>query len=427
MRDSEGLLKWIRRYAHLRPNDRYLLIHEKYTDIQKEIPDWTHYGESELRAALQWRKKHFTSLSNEVKRLTVGQIKTTKTASEELRILSQQDPDIVSECFSQETECLSLIEDIHKAEIYREINAKLANQWVETTQHSSDHFFNVMVRALRDELRDQSRPVLANEFADFQLPYMMLRQCLKRFLEVVCVRNKSDEAVVPDLLDKLPAMIKLRSQAPLPNEALEPLMAFRGDVRWSFDNRRRLAQKTHDVKNLLQMIQDDQTDLENLCSRLPETYPSDQLHENHPFRNHFGFTTASPSGYVGWIKQGKPKRKLEEELELYRYPTLQRIAHSLPRSPKYRSNVARVITILERSRGWSFENKIKAINSLKEVWNNMAPSEHYTKILEKALPVIRRRGMVKFTRNRAEAYSSGLKYIRSLTTRKPLAARRKKK
>ena len=44
---------------------------------------------------------------------------------------------------------------------------------------------------------------------------------------------------------QLPAedLVKLRRQAALPPEALEPLSAFRGDVRWHFDARQRLEQK----------------------------------------------------------------------------------------------------------------------------------------------------------------------------------------
>ena len=37
--------------------------------------------------------------------------------------------------------------------------------------------------------------------------------------------------------------MKLRRQAALPPETLEPLAAFRGDVRWHFDARERLEQK----------------------------------------------------------------------------------------------------------------------------------------------------------------------------------------
>jgi hypothetical protein len=37
--------------------------------------------------------------------------------------------------------------------------------------------------------------------------------------------------------------VKLRRQAALPPEMLEPLAAFRGDVRWHFDARERLEQK----------------------------------------------------------------------------------------------------------------------------------------------------------------------------------------
>ena len=38
-------------------------------------------------------------------------------------------------------------------------------------------------------------------------------------------------------------LVKLRREAPLPPEVLEPLAAFRGDVRWHFEATERLEQK----------------------------------------------------------------------------------------------------------------------------------------------------------------------------------------
>ena len=55
------------------------------------------------------------------------------------------------------------------------------------------------------------------------------------------MRNQLDESLLDRWLDKQPALTKLRSKAELPPEVVEPLMAFRGDVRWSFDSRTRLG------------------------------------------------------------------------------------------------------------------------------------------------------------------------------------------
>ena len=43
-------------------------------------------------------------------------------------------------------------------------------------------------------------------------------------------------------------LVKLRREAPLPPEVLEPLAAFRGDVRWHFEATERLEQKLAGAK-----------------------------------------------------------------------------------------------------------------------------------------------------------------------------------
>ena len=47
------------------------------------------------------------------------------------------------------------------------------------------------------------------------------------------------------------------------------------------------------------------------------------------------------------------------------------------------------IQVLERSRGWTFSDKLKAVNVLKEVLDNLPSSRLIEGKLEKALPVKR--------------------------------------
>ena len=54
--------------------------------------------------------------------------------------------------------------------------------------------------------------------------------------------STSPESSVPEDL------VKLRREAPLPPEVMEPLAAFRGDVRWHFEATERLEQKLAGAK-----------------------------------------------------------------------------------------------------------------------------------------------------------------------------------
>lgn len=102
------------------------------------------------------------------------------------------------------------------------------------------------------------------------------------------------------------------------------------------------------------------------------------------------------------------------------------MAHSLPRDRKYRKMVIHAIRILERSRGWDHESKLKAISQMIQVCNDLAPYDTYKRVLDEALPSTRRKGDVMYTRNRFKVFRSGFKYIQSLTTHKPISTRNKK-
>ncbi|PHJ15863.1 dna double-strand break repair rad50 atpase [Cystoisospora suis] len=454
------------RYANLRKEDRDKLIAQKMMAGGKKrsegnpIIPWEEFRSEDLDTPLREFQVHAREMeTRKAKRLREQE--REKPAFLRRRIFkakrltqgAEDDHDteqhITAANFSEETHMLSLVEDLHKAELYCQTTDKLSRQWSTPGGVAKgilgDQFFDVMASALREDLQDQSRPVLVNELTDFENPYMMKREALKRILLHSCTRNCLDESLVDQFLDRRPELVKLRSEARLPPEAIEPLAAFVGVTRFSFDRRRRLEQKLEAVKQLLDHLPgqseqqgkhdentgtrpplDDEA-IEEVLRVLPENYPSDELHPAHPFRNHFGFESSVPVGVVGSISMGRGQKKLERELGQLRYPTLQRVAHSLPKDPKYRESVAHAIKILERSRGWDFESKIKAVNSLVEVWNNLAPGKTYERILEHAFPVFRGRGTVKKTRPRSVVFNKGLKYIRSLTTQKPLYVRLKGK
>ncbi|EPR60336.1 hypothetical protein TGGT1_235398 [Toxoplasma gondii GT1] len=445
------------RYGALRQEDRLKILAEKRKEILDLSPlPWERFRPVNLDAELagqreeeKRREERRASRRDELERDKPAHLRRHKVKAQRLRQEEDDDHYITSANFSEPVELLSLAEDLHKAEIYTQTTEKLEKQWPAAGGVAKgiqgDQFFDVMAAAVREDLQDQSRPVLVNELTDHENPYCMKREALRRLVLHACTRNCLDETLTDTLLDRRADLQRLRSKARLPPEVLEPLAAFVGITRFSFDRRARLNQKVTAVQHALRQIsldgvvntaeqaegQDEPTmdaeKVEAVLSVLPENFPSDALHPHHPFRNHFGFESSVPYGVVGSISMGKGRKKIEKELARLRYPTLQRVAHSLPKDLKYRESVAHAIRVLERSRGWDFESKVKAINALVEVWNRLAPGRTYEKILNHAFPVFRGRGMVKKTRSRAAVFNKGLKYIRSLTTQKPLHARLQKK
>eukprot|EP00386_Alphamonas_edax_P003093 GDKI01009473.1.p1 GENE.GDKI01009473.1~~GDKI01009473.1.p1 ORF type:complete len:513 (+),score=102.54 GDKI01009473.1:24-1541(+) len=428
----QQLLGKLNRYDGLRKEDRERLLGEHLRGVPSSIPDWQGFREGmDIDAALRESKRLVRERQAERKRLQKirdstkpsymikRQVKVkTKIASDEVG-----DPEVVTDNFTPAAAQLSLVEDRHKAEIYEQIVRKIQRKWKPSDQ-KSDRVFDVMANAVREDLIDQARPTLVNEFADYDNPYMMKRAALRRLLHDKCVRNALDESMVEPYLDRRPDLIKLRQQAKMPPEVLEPLVAFRGDVNYNFDARTRLGQKLDAVDSALAAVNGG--DASSVLQSLPENQRSDEIHKAHPFMNHFGFETAVPQGWTGGIKANRPIKKIDEEMQQLRYPTLQRVAHTLPKDPKYKSNVIHTIRLLERSRGWDFESKVRAVNTLKEVHENMARSHVYNRILNTQLPMKRGPGLVKYTKKRSDVYCRGLKYIRSLTTQKPLHLRKTK-
>jgi hypothetical protein len=132
---------------------------------------------------------------------------------------------------------------------------------------------------------------------------------------------------------------------------------------------------------------------------------------------------------------GKPRSKLDEQLRHVRYPTLQRVAHRLPTDNAYRSATRHAINVLERT-PWAYRKKLQFANTLKEVYDSLAPSAKYHKRLDRAMPMnrlhtgYRPKGLqFKLTKCLPKdwRYRRGTNfYIRSLTTQKPIWTRAKK-
>ena len=288
--------------------------------------------------------------------------------------------------FLPETVIKSLVEDKWKADYYVFMCERLKDVLnPDLAEVDSDSFDAVLKRATEQYLRNQSRPILTNELSDYSNPFMMKKAATARLLHEGCVRNKLEETLVSELLESDPSLVKLRSQASLPAEVLEPLQAFRGLTNWSFDPEIRMEQK---IDALLDITR-------NLLAgkEAMELETSEPILSNgrikHPYRNHVGFVSSAPKGRVGGWGHGKPVTDEKTDLEKVRYPTLQRVAHSLPQDAQYRSQAMHAIQVLERSRGWEFSDKTKAVNALKEVLDTLPASKMIAGKLNRALPVVR--------------------------------------
>lgn len=292
--------------------------------------------------------------------------------------------------FSGDWRLKSILEDCWKADFHSHLH-RLANQMIPERQPlatRTDRISDVLAAALRSHVTEQNRPVLTHELADFENPYMSKRSSLERLLQERCVRNQLDERCLPRVVEQLPALVKLQSEANLPPEVLEPLAAFRGDTRWHFDARERLSQKLSGVDSALTALVANPSDHSKVVAAVPENagvQPDQVPGVNHPWQNHVGFQSAVPDDFAGGTRMGQPLNATDAAVKRLRYPTLQRVAHTLPSDPKWRSHVARSLRVLERSKHWDFRSKLRAINSMKEIYDNMRPSEYYTEKLDEKL------------------------------------------
>ncbi|KAK1936059.1 hypothetical protein X943_001185 [Babesia divergens] len=319
--------------------------------------------------------------------------------------------------FENETETDSLVSDVHKAAAYDDIQSMLSTIRPVPQDMLTDSFLHVMSRAIASNIARVERPILCNELSDFESSYAMQRAALRNLIVNTCTRNAFEEVRVDRFLDKLSFSTQrlnvgfpppILDHAPLPPEVLEPLVAFRGFNTYSFDSCTRLAQKLANMRSLLfAVIGNDTTFLQMLgtkeeCNVIPPN--------KYPFDNYYGFKSCIPNDVTGSIKMGKP-----DVGDQVRYHNLQSVAHSLPSDPKYRAVVMHAIRVLERNKGWDHASKVKAINRLVQVYNNLAPSRYYARVLDKAIPLVRKQGSTVSTKSRQETFNRGLKYIQSLT------------
>ncbi|KJP85980.1 hypothetical protein AK88_04389 [Plasmodium fragile] len=377
-----------------------------------------------------------------------------KTSRNNLAFKNDYNSNEYVDCMEKEKELkgaeqYTLIEDLYKAYIYSRAFTTLYNQY--RTRHTiSNDFLHVMIRAIRSSILERVNPTLVNEFAHFTNPYMLMKHALENFILHGHVKNPYEESLISEHLKRKTYMNVLKlDSAEVPVEVYEPLASFRGDIHYNHDVREKFATIIRTQLDILDVVTGGEaggrgTDtmssaegdkatphtastpaqLNAVLRILPENARAQ--FQNYPFDNLKALKTQMRKKYMGGIKNSKPINVEDEELSHMRYPNLQSVAHSLPTDSKYRANVIHAIKVLERSKHWDHASKIKAINTLVDVWNNMHSSEHYENLLDKCLPVIYTKDMVRKTKTRQDTYNRGLVYIQSLTTQKPLGARQKK-
>eukprot|EP00392_Amoebophrya_sp_AT5.2_P019110 g19832.t1 len=253
----------------------------------------------------------------------------------------------------------SLLYDLYLSEVYALQHAQAAERFggIETNHPRPSRLQTVVQAARRDAYLEKNRPVLANELSDFRTPYMQRRSILQKAL-LQLARNKVEVGAVEKVLNADKSLVGGRLRGDLPPEALEPVYAFSGTgAGWSFDARRRAA-----------------LHLQSAAEGLSKLGPED------PYQ---------PSNHLlGSYKFGKPpSSKWSRLLKQTRYPTLNRVANRLPLDRVYRAHVLSVINVLERQKGWRYEDKLQAVQSLKEVYGNLRKSGYWRRKLDKKLPL----------------------------------------
>ncbi|EUD66236.1 hypothetical protein C922_03431 [Plasmodium inui San Antonio 1] len=371
-----------------------------------------------------------------------------QTSRNNLSFKNDYNSDEYVDCLEKEqqlkgAEQYTLIEDLYKAYIYSRAFAALSNQY--RTRHTiSNDFLHVMIRAMKSSILERVNPTLVNEFAHFTNPYMLMKHALENFILHRHVKNPYEESLICEHLKRKTHMNVLKlDSAEVPVEVYEPLASFRGDINYNYDVREKFANIIRTQLDILGVVTGGATDTMSNFGGDDATRSesnSDQLNDvlrilpenarapfqNYPFDNLKALKTKMRKKYMGGIKNSKPINVEDEELSHMRYPNLQSVAHSLPADPKYRANVIHAIKVLERSKHWDHASKIKAINTLVDVWNDMHSSDHYENLMDKCLPVIYTKDMLRKTKTRQETYNRGLVYLQSLTTQKPLGARQRK-
>ncbi|CAD2086923.1 conserved Plasmodium protein, unknown function [Plasmodium vinckei lentum] len=446
--------KLVERYKHLRNEDRMKLINshlenikEKNIDIiyeftkkkeEKEIKE--EYENKRKAKLLKLRKPAYLQPKNVKKK--INNEFTIDNKYEELAC-SEKEKEL------KPIEKYTLVEDVYKAYIYSKAFSLLNNKYI--TKHKISNDFNyIMINSIKKYLLEKIKPALINEFSVYTNPYMLLKNSLHNLILHEHVKNCYDESLIENYINKKTSLNILKiNSADVPVEVYEPLVSFHGNTHYNYNVQEKFKLSINTFLTILDTIQKGGIDSTNKSEQSEQNQSSNKMEyedmsilindilkklpenikypfENYPFENFKSFKTNIKKKYIGGIKNNKPANIEDEEIAHMRYPNLQCVAHSLPKDTKYRDNVIHAIKVLERSKHWDHNSKIKAINTLVEVWNNMNKSEHYEQALDKALPSIYTKNMLRKTRTRKDTYNKGLSYIQSLTTQKPLHVRSKK-
>ncbi|CAD2112079.1 hypothetical protein YYG_04291 [Plasmodium vinckei petteri] len=446
--------KLVERYKHLRNEDRMKLINshlenikEKNIDIiyeftkkkeEKEIKE--EYENKRKAKLLKLRKPAYLQPKNVKKK--INNEFTIDNKYEELAC-SEKENEL------KPIEKYTLVEDVYKAYIYSKAFSLLNNKYI--TKHKISNDFNyIMINSIKKYLLEKIKPALINEFSVYTNPYMLLKNSLHNLILHEHVKNCYDESLIENYINKKTSLNILKiNSADVPVEVYEPLVSFHGNTHYNYNVQEKFKLSINTFLTILDTIQKGGIDSTNKSEQSEQNQSSNKMEyedmsilindilkklpenikypfANYPFENFKSFKTNIKKKYIGGIKNNKPANIEDEEIAHMRYPNLQCVSHSLPKDKKYRDNVIHAIKVLERSKHWDHNSKIKAINTLVEVWNNMNKSEHYEQALDKALPSIYTKNMLRKTRTRKDTYNKGLSYIQSLTTQKPLHARSKK-
>lgn len=446
---GEVLEKLLKKYKNLRKEDQMKLINSHFYDYKqgaiKEIFEFVKKKEEKIqKEADEYEHKRRIKLVKINKPAFLQQKNMKRKVSNQCKenVYSKTEFSIEKEKELKDIEEYTLIEDLYKSYIYSQSFILLNNQY-KTTYRLTNDFLYIMLNTIRNHILEKVRPTLINEFGVYKNPYMLLKNALFNYILYKYVKNPYEESLIEEYINQKTNLTILKiNSGMVPVEVYEPLVSFRGDVMYNYNIKEKFDESITTSLNVVRFLlkqnkeqqESKQTDslkeeadislINEVLKLLPENnkFP----YENYPFENLKSFKTNRTKRYMGGIKNNKPINIDEEEILEMRYPNLQCVAHSLPKDIKYRDNVIHAIKVLERSKYWDHKSKIKAINLLIEVWNNMHSSDHYESILDKSLPVIYTKDMLKKTKTRKDTFNKGLKYIPSLTTQKPLGARIKK-
>ncbi|CRG97261.1 conserved Plasmodium protein, unknown function [Plasmodium gallinaceum] len=477
--DHENIIKLLQeKYKNLRKEDRIKLINSHILNINEkdvsEIYDFSFLKEQEKEIQDEYENKRKLKILKLRKPAYLQQRKIKKRVNNSLITDNEYEDNFCTnkEKELEDIERYTLVEDLYKSYIYSKSFTLLNDQYM--TKHKiTNDFIYLMINSIRQNILEKIKPTLINEFAVHKNPYMLFKNSLFNFILHKYVKNPYEETLIENYINKKVSLNILKiNSANVPVEIYEPLVSFRGDIHYNYNlkekfnesintslnilsflinekkqqkdknssvnlkmneeneikKKKTMKMKNDEKKTNAEMYDEMNNEKRDIINEVLKILPENKKYhfDNYPFENLKSFKTNMRKKYVGGIKNNKPLNIEDEELSYMRYPNLQCVSHSLPKDIKYRDNVIHAIKVLERSKYWDHKSKIKAINTLIEVWNNMNSSDHYENLFDKSLPIIYSKDMLKKTKTRKETYNKGLTYIQSLTTQKPLNMRLKK-